>query len=335
MKKLIFLIFSVFLFFFANAQKKQNVYFFKENGREVIALDYADYIRIIQEPDSGELNYVFQEYHKNGKPKTLGKVSSFEPNLLFEDVLIRYNSNGKKISAISYKKGEKLGMAFYYFANGIIKKQIEYLEEKNQKSIEIKNKDPFSNLPLKEQESRLLYQADSLGKVLVKEGNGYLIDTSLVLDDRLVEEGNYKDGYKDGVWKGVFLSGQASFKELYENNTLVNGESISEGHTYPYTITAEPPKYKGGIDKFYAYLGNSIKYPIDAAESHITGNVLIRFAIEKDGKVGDTEILRSLSSSIDMEATRVVKAAKDWIGGKHRGIAVKVKYTIPISFSLR
>lgn len=37
--------------------KNQNVYFLKNNGKEVSVKDSADYVRVIQEPDSGEVNF--------------------------------------------------------------------------------------------------------------------------------------------------------------------------------------------------------------------------------------------------------------------------------------
>ena len=59
------------LFFVGNAQKKQNVYLIKNNGKEVKIRDSADFVRIIEEPDSGEVYFNLKEYYKDGKLKSV------------------------------------------------------------------------------------------------------------------------------------------------------------------------------------------------------------------------------------------------------------------------
>jgi len=173
MKKISVLLISLFVAVIANAQKKQNVYYLKENGKEVALKDSADFIRIVQEPDSGETNYVLQEFYANGQKKTIGKLSAFEPNLVYEGVVVGFNNKGKKIESVTYEKGQKKGMAFYFFDNGAVKKQVEYLGES------LKDKLPFSNVEgiISDLNNKLLYQADSLGKVYVKDGIGHLVET--------------------------------------------------------------------------------------------------------------------------------------------------------------
>ena len=98
----------------AKAQKKQNVYFFKNNGVEVIK-DSADFVRMIQEPDSGETNFNLLEYHMNGKRKTLGKVSAFEPKIVLEGTTLRFNEEGKRIEITPYENGTPKGISYHYF----------------------------------------------------------------------------------------------------------------------------------------------------------------------------------------------------------------------------
>ena len=44
--------------------------------------------------------------------------------------------------------------------------------------------------------------------------------------------------------------------------------------------------------------------------------------------------LKSVCPSLDKEAVRVVKNMAKWNPGKHKGVPVRVKYTLPISFRL-
>jgi TonB family protein len=327
MKKIVLLSFVMFLFFVANAQKKQNVYLVKNNGKEVKIRDSADFVRIIEEPDSGEVYFNLKEYYKDGTPKLIGKVSSFDPRLIYEGPFVSYYPNGKRKSTVNYKKNASIGTAYYFFADGKVKKSLEYIEEDP-----IEKKAGIKSLDAK---FKLIYQVDSLGKVFVQDGNGRLIEETKIGKDVLIEEGDYKDGYKDGVWTGKYLSGTSSYTETYNLRKLVSGVNTVGDQTYAYTDFGSPPQFKGGINEFYKYLSRSIKYPANAYKSLIGGSVYVSFVVEKDGRVADIKIDKPVYPSIDEEALRVMTASPKWIPGTQRGLPVRVKYNIPIKFNVR
>ncbi|RZL50942.1 MAG: TonB family protein [Pedobacter sp.] len=327
MKKLTLLFLIIFATIIVHAQKKQNVYFLKNSGKEVKLKDSADYVRIIEEPDSGEKYFNIKEFYQNGNKKLLGEVSAFEPKIIYEGVVISYFKNGKSKSSINYKKDSPVGPAFYFFENGKVKKQLEYL---GKDSLEKKS----ANKSL-EPKFKLIYQVDSLGQVYVKDGNGHLIDTAKSDGDKLVEEGDYKDGFKDGVWKGKYLSGKSNYVESYADHKFVSGINTVGDQKIEYTILEKAPEFKGGIQAFYNYLGRSIKYPKEAYTNGITGSVIVNFTVEKDGKISEAKIDKPFFPSIDQEAIRVIMTSPAWIAGMQRGVPVRVKYNIPIKFALR
>ncbi|RZJ16109.1 MAG: TonB family protein [Acinetobacter sp.] len=327
MKKTL-LLFSLFVIsFFANAQKKQNTYFFKDNGKEVELKDSADFIRIIQEPDSGDKKFILQEFYMNGTRKTIGKISSFIPKIAFEGLVISYHRNGLKKSSIFYEKDVPVGKSYHFFENGKLQKELEYLPKEI-----VKNKSAEPDFGPR---FKLVYQVDSLGKVYVTEGNGHLIEYTKTKEDTLIEEGDYKDGFKDGVWKGKYVSGKSSYVENYALTKLVSGVNTVDGKIYEYTTLGSPPKYKGGVDVFYRYLANTVKYPRDAFSNDITGSVVVSFIVEKDGKVSGAKVDKPVYPSLDKEAIRVVMASPKWMPGMQRGVPVRVKYNIPINFSMQ
>lgn len=77
-----------------------------------------------------------------------------------------------------------------------------------------------------------------------------------------------------------------------------------------------------------------MKYPVIAVENGVQGRVLVQFVVEKDGKVTDVHVVKSVDPSLDKEAVRVVAAMPKWIPGKLNGSAVRVKYTVPVTFKL-
>lgn len=94
------------------------------------------------------------------------------------------------------------------------------------------------------------------------------------------------------------------------------------------------PVFPGGMDKFYNYLSKSIRYPSAAQEIGLQGKVFVSFIIEKNGALSDIKVEKKLGSGTDEEAIRVLTASPRWIPGIQNGKPVRVRYNIPISFSL-
>lgn len=110
-------------------------------------------------------------------------------------------------------------------------------------------------------------------------------------------------------------------------------DNIAEDKTI-YEEVEEMPSFPGGKDSMLHYLANNIKYPIEAAMQHIQGRVVVSFIIEPDGTLSKVRIKESVCPSINAEAKRVVKAMPRWIPGKKNGKAVRVRYSVPITFKV-
>lgn len=101
-----------------------------------------------------------------------------------------------------------------------------------------------------------------------------------------------------------------------------------------FVFVEEFPSYPGGDDALYAYLAKSIKYPDLARENNITGTVVIKFVVEKDGSITKASILREIGGGCGKEALRVVNAMPKWKPGKQSGKAVRTEFTLPVQFEL-
>lgn len=102
-----------------------------------------------------------------------------------------------------------------------------------------------------------------------------------------------------------------------------------------FDVVEQMPSFPGGTAALMAYLQKSIKYPPVAEENGIQGRVICTFVVERDGSVTDVKIARGVDPSLDKEATRVVSSMPKWIPGKQNGQAVRVKYTLPVTFRLQ
>ena len=109
---------------------------------------------------------------------------------------------------------------------------------------------------------------------------------------------------------------------------------VEDTKVYNFEAIETPPAFPGGMAKFYAYVGKSVKYPPMAAENNVQGKVILSFVVEKNGEITDIHVDRKLGSGTDEEAVRVLKASPRWTPGIQNGKPVRVKYNIPISFSL-
>ena len=102
-----------------------------------------------------------------------------------------------------------------------------------------------------------------------------------------------------------------------------------------FDVVEQMPSFPGGSKKLMEYLSEKTRYPKDLEETCIQGRVILTFVVEKDGSISDVKVVRSLDPLLDKEAVRVVSSMPKWIPGKQNGVALRVKYTIPVTFRLK
>ena len=102
-----------------------------------------------------------------------------------------------------------------------------------------------------------------------------------------------------------------------------------------FDVVEQMPDFPGGMSALMTYLSKHIKYPVVAEENGIQGRVIVTFVVEKDGSITDVQVIKSVDPSLDKEAKRVVSTMPKWIPGKQNGSAVRVKYTLPVTFRLQ
>jgi TonB family protein len=93
------------------------------------------------------------------------------------------------------------------------------------------------------------------------------------------------------------------------------------------------PIYEGGKEALQDFIKNNLKYPKEALENKIEGVVIVRYTIDKSGKVVKTKIKTGLGYGCDEEAQRVVKLLK-FVVPRNRKLKVLFHKTIHIRFTL-
>ena len=101
-----------------------------------------------------------------------------------------------------------------------------------------------------------------------------------------------------------------------------------------YDMPEQMPQFPGGADAMEQFIATNLKYPQAAIDKKIQGKVYVQFIIEKDGTISEVKVRRGVHPLLDNEAMRVIKMMPNWKPGSMRGKTVRVRYTLPITFSL-
>lgn len=122
---------------------------------------------------------------------------------------------------------------------------------------------------------------------------------------------------------------------LKAKEVIAQPEPPKQEETKVFDVVEEMPSFPGGPGALMSFLSGNIKYPVVAEENGIQGRVIVAFVVERDGSITDVRVVKSVDQSLDKEAVRVVKSMPRWIPGKQNGSAVRVKYTVPVTFRLQ
>jgi len=95
------------------------------------------------------------------------------------------------------------------------------------------------------------------------------------------------------------------------------------------------PQFPGGYSELAKYLAQHLHFPEVAQENGIQGRVFVKFVVDREGQIGNIEILKGVDRFLDKEAVRVVKNMPLWSPGEQRGRPVNVSCNLPITFALQ
>ncbi len=83
------------------------------------------------------------------------------------------------------------------------------------------------------------------------------------------------------------------------------------------------------------FIAKNVNYPEMARQMGLQGKVFVSFVIEKDGKVSNVEVARSVDQTLDKAALDVVKKFPTMKPAKQSGRPCRMGYTVPINFKLQ
>ena len=136
-------------------------------------------------------------------------------------------------------------------------------------------------------------------------------------------------------WNPGMQRGKAVAVKYTVRITFRLKSSVEEAKEETLTVVDVMPQYPGGDRELLKFIAQSIKYPTDAQEAGVQGRVICSFVVDKKGNIVEPKIIRGIDPSLDAEALRVIGMMPRWTPGRQDGKAVRVLYTVPITFRLQ
>ncbi|MCK5442415.1 MAG: energy transducer TonB [Maribacter sp.] len=154
---------------------------------------------------------------------------------------------------------------------------------------------------------------------------------------------------EEEVEETVIESTETSQEEEVIEVEDVEVEEIEEDIDVPFAVIEDVPifpgcenqKGKGAAamrtcfqQKMNKHISKNFRYPEIAQEMGVQGRVSVMFVIQKDGSIGGVR-MRGPDRNLEKEAKRIIDKLPRMTPGKQRGRAVRVPFSIPITFKLQ
>jgi protein TonB len=94
------------------------------------------------------------------------------------------------------------------------------------------------------------------------------------------------------------------------------------------------PHLEGGKEYLREFLNENLKYPKEALEKGIQGDVFVGFSVNQFGEVLNPQVIKGIGYGCDEEAIRVIKLLK-YQEVKNRGLRVTTSNKMKIPFRLK
>lgn len=118
------------------------------------------------------------------------------------------------------------------------------------------------------------------------------------------------------------------------NKAQASPKAPAQMEQFGFTAEKVAPRFVGGKEAMSKYIYSTMKYPQDAKEKGLQGDVQLQFFVDVDGTITNISVVKGVCKSIDDEAVRVVSAMPKWIPGKNGSVNIMMKSSLIIGFHL-
>ena len=148
---------------------------------------------------------------------------------------------------------------------------------------------------------------------------------------------------EEEIEETIIESTETDQEEIVE---IVEVEEEFEDVDVPFAVIEDVPIYPGCErvakskrrdcfqEQIHKHIRKNFRYPEIAQEMGIQGRVYVNFVIDKDGSITSIR-MRGPDKNFEKEAQRIIAKLPRMTPGKQRGRAVRVPFSIPITFRLQ
>ena len=168
----------------------------------------------------------------------------------------------------------------------------------------------------------------------------------------MAQVNNHKPGYRpyferlDSVSRSKVMKARKEFWDKMKENDKKYKKHVAMGprHGRPTWEQArqhfsEHPQehmaeFIGGNEALMDWIEENITYPITADLTGVEGKVMAAFDVNPEGTISNVRIEKSANPLLDNEVVSKLQEMPRWKPAFQNGRTVKVKYTLPINFTI-
>ena len=133
--------------------------------------------------------------------------------------------------------------------------------------------------------------------------------------------------------RAQLVSAQSIERTVHE--TVAHGTADGTAEPVVLDYAERMPAFPGGLVALHQFLTTHLIYPVEAFKAGRSGQVVVQFVVDEQGRTRDVEAVRTSDPEFDAAAKRVVLVMPWWTPGAEKGQPVRVRCTLPIIFTFR
>lgn len=102
-------------------------------------------------------------------------------------------------------------------------------------------------------------------------------------------------------------------------------------------VAEEDAEFPGGYEKLAEFIQTTLVFPDEAYEIGVKGKAMVRFVVEKDGRISNATVERPIVEcpACNKEALNVINKMPKWTPAKNAGRPVRLWVRIPVVFDVQ
>lgn len=112
--------------------------------------------------------------------------------------------------------------------------------------------------------------------------------------------------------------------------TTYSQTTEDNGKIYNNNELDKKPEFKGGMEKFYKFVGKSFHVP---DVKGLKGKIIVEFVIEKNGSITNFVVVQDIGYGTSEEITKIFKTCPDWQAGIKDRKVVRSLFRLPITIT--